>query len=329
MKLHYTFLVLSILLSIINQLDIYTSKTAERDSHLHTCKLTQTTGVIVSQLKVNRSRPVSKYIFILLLANAFDIETNPGPRAPKWPCGACKKAVKWNPIRSSICGDNCETWFHIDCQHVSRYMDASNMSWECLNCGIPNFSTALFNSKYSIESDNHLSYLSKNSIFSSPGVPASSPKLPESSRHDRKDIYNVYRRDRSQDGNGANSNHGGDLIAISKEFISSEIKELQTDYEIVWAEINIAGTKKIIIGFYYRPPSDDGKSLDNLDESLNRLNKYHASNIWLGGDFNLDHIDWSVPSFVSGKPEPKLHNQLLVLDIIDDHNLHQTVDKPT
>jgi hypothetical protein len=56
MQLHYTFLVLSIVLSIINQLDIYTSKTAESDSHLHTCKLTQTTGVIVSQLKVNRSR---------------------------------------------------------------------------------------------------------------------------------------------------------------------------------------------------------------------------------------------------------------------------------
>jgi hypothetical protein len=83
-------------------------------------------------------RYVSKYIFILLIANAFDIETNPGPRAPKWPCGACKKAVKWNPKRPSICGDNSETWFHIDCQHVhsgvSRYMDASNMSWEYLRC---------------------------------------------------------------------------------------------------------------------------------------------------------------------------------------------------
>jgi hypothetical protein len=102
---------------------------------------------------------------------------------------------------------------------------------------------------------------------------------------------------------------------------------LQIDCEIVWAEINIAGTKKIIIGSYYKPPSDDEKSLDNLDESLNRLKKYHASNIWLGGDFNLGYIDWSVPSFVSGKPEPKLHNQLL--DIIDYHNLHQTVNKPT
>ena len=93
-------------------------------------------------------------------------------------------------------------------------------------------------------------------------------------------MYNVYRRDRPQDGNGANSNYVGVLIAILKEFISSVIKELQTDCEIVWAEINIAGTKEIIIGSYYRPPSDDGKSLDNLDESLNRLKKYHASNIF-------------------------------------------------
>jgi hypothetical protein len=46
------------------------------------------TGIIASQLKpvtVNKSRPVSKYIFIILLANAFDTETNPGPRSPKWP----------------------------------------------------------------------------------------------------------------------------------------------------------------------------------------------------------------------------------------------------
>ena len=84
----------------------------------YTCKLTQTIDVIVSQMKVNRSRPVSKYIFILLLANAFYTETNPGPRAPKWPCGTCKKSVKWNPKRpsTSICCDNCETWFHIECQ---------------------------------------------------------------------------------------------------------------------------------------------------------------------------------------------------------------------
>jgi hypothetical protein len=47
-------------------------------------------------------------------------------------------------------------------------------------------------------------------------------------------------------------------------FISSEITELKTNCEIVWAEINITGTKKICVASYYRPPSDDGTSLDNF-----------------------------------------------------------------
>jgi hypothetical protein len=42
------------------------------------------TGIIASQLKVSKSRPVSKCkMFMILLANAFDTETNPGPRGPK------------------------------------------------------------------------------------------------------------------------------------------------------------------------------------------------------------------------------------------------------
>ena len=56
---------------------------------------------------------------------------------------------------------------------------------------------------------------------------------------------------------------------------------------IVWAEINITGTKKICVASYYRPPSDDGTSLDQLNISLSRLDKSNSSNIWVGGDFNL------------------------------------------
>ena len=73
-------------------------------------------------------------------------------------------------------------------------------------------------------------------------------------------------------------------MAISKEFVSSEIPELQTDCEVVWAEINIAGTKKITVGTYYRPPSDDGTSLEQLSLSLNRISNTTSSNVWLGGD---------------------------------------------
>ncbi|VDI38157.1 Hypothetical predicted protein [Mytilus galloprovincialis] len=68
---------------------------------------------------------------------------------------------------------------------VFRFMDASNVSWECINCGMPNFSTALFNSTYSIETENQFSDLSTSSLVSSPGVPVatSSPKLNEKNQN--------------------------------------------------------------------------------------------------------------------------------------------------
>jgi hypothetical protein len=39
-------------------------------------------------------------------------------------------------------------------------------------------------------------------------------------------------------------------LVITKDFISTEVKELQANCEIVWAEINITGTKKILVGSY-------------------------------------------------------------------------------
>ena len=79
---------------------------------------------------------------------------------------------------------------------------------------------------------------------------------------------------------------------------------------------------------YYRPPSDKGESLEQLGISLNRvLCKKTNSNIWVSGDFNLDHIDWSTPAVIPNKPEASLHQQLL--DILHDNNLTQVINKNT
>jgi hypothetical protein len=72
----------------------------------------------------------------------------------------------------------------------------------------------------------------------------------------------VYDFDRKPNKN--NQSYGGVLIAIKKEFISTEVSELKTDCEIVWSQINMSGSKNLLIGAYYRPPSDTGTSLQQL-----------------------------------------------------------------
>jgi hypothetical protein len=62
-------------------------------------------------------------------------------------------------------------------------------------------------------------------------------------------MFNVFRKDRPP--NNKNKSHGGVLLAITEDFIRSEVKELQTNCEIVWAELIITRTKKILVGSYY------------------------------------------------------------------------------
>jgi hypothetical protein len=68
------------------------------------------------------------------------------------------------------------------------------------------------------------------------------------------ELFNVYRSDRKPNKN--NQSYGGVLIAINKEFISTEI--------------NMSGSKNLLIGAYYRPPSDKETSLQQLELSLSR-----------------------------------------------------------
>ena len=116
------------------------------------------------------------WILALTTATA-DIEKNPGPRKPKYPCGTCGRAVTWKQKGIRCDNSNCQQWYHIDCQNmrstIYEFMDSSNCSWECLACAFPNFSTTLFD-LHSLSSTNGFSVLSdadKTGSHSSPGPP--------------------------------------------------------------------------------------------------------------------------------------------------------------
>ena len=74
-----------------------------------------------------------------------------------------------------ICCDTCNIWYHIDCQGMSSTMysilnksSGKNIVWECLKCGMPNFSTSLFDTTASLETHNRFASLSSLSDPESP-----------------------------------------------------------------------------------------------------------------------------------------------------------------
>ena len=59
--------------------------------------------------------------------------------------------------------------------------------------------------------------------------------------------YNIFRKDRAE------CIGGGVLIAIHNKFLSSEMPELDSDSEIIWARIQRSGCKDLRICAFYNP----------------------------------------------------------------------------
>lgn len=312
----------------------------------------------------------------LLLGN--QVELNPGPRTPRWPCGTCGKAVTWKS-KALEC-DSCRTWYHINCQGqmtntMYALMDNSNLSWHCLKCGLPNFTSSYFqndpitsSNNFSIlscdspgkptacsspkpdanktTSDNHTHRSPRNQNTNKPKQKTKSVKRPlniislnfQSLKNKKPELdflidsinpdivigtetwldpsvssyeffpanhFTVYRKDRQPNKKG--QSHGGVLIAVRNEFQSSEVKELQTNCEIVWVELTIQNTRKLLISSFYRPQPNDKVSLEQLNLSLSRITPNSRSVILVGGDFNLGNIDWKTSSIIPGKTNIKHH----------------------
>ena len=95
-----------------------------------------------------------------LLALAGDVELNPGPPKCKYPCGICSKPVrKFDP---AVCCDQCDQWLHNSSglsAHLYEAMKGSSGIWICPTCGLPSFSSSLFDSFISTDTSNSFSPL--------------------------------------------------------------------------------------------------------------------------------------------------------------------------
>ena len=83
----------------------------------------------------------------LCLLLAGDVELNPGPRRPKFPCGICNRAVKQTD--PSVLCDQCGYWVHNTCSGLSSNLyhilqQNSSFVWVRPKCGLPSFSSSFF-----------------------------------------------------------------------------------------------------------------------------------------------------------------------------------------
>ena len=92
------------------------------------------------------------------------------PTDPKW--NRTQPRPPWNqsPVctkfQASVACDSCNKWFHKDCilMNSQNFSALKNISWHCFNCGLPNFSSALFSE--SVNVSNSFSSLDSSFDFS-------------------------------------------------------------------------------------------------------------------------------------------------------------------
>ena len=112
-----------------------------------------------------RLKLVLIYLCIILIAQSHDVETNPGPRTPRYPCGVCGKAVRWSRTRKAVACDTCDVWFHCDCMGMSSLsynrINRSDVTWICSSCDTPNYSSSLLESYVTNRPTNMFHHLSE------------------------------------------------------------------------------------------------------------------------------------------------------------------------
>ena len=105
------------------------------------------------------------------------------------------------------------------------------------------------------------------------------------------------------------------FVAVQGDIIATHATELDSENcELLWVRIQIAGSKTILFGTFYRTPDQSGYYLNQLRQSLDKIKPDRGTIICLGGDFNLGGgITWDSLSLEPGCRKPAISSQLLDL----------------
>ena len=171
--------------SSASSLEKYDIANKLNDGLLNSCSITFQICLLQKQQYSTKiwcfqSRNVSHLMLILLLSG--QIESNPGPQPPSYPCKVCQDEVSDND--NAIMCNECNFWCHISCVGLPEeaynhlVSNSNSFTWVCYICGCPNFHSSLFDNA-SLELSNSFSLLSESSdvIVTEPTEPTTSTPI--------------------------------------------------------------------------------------------------------------------------------------------------------
>ncbi|XP_071503755.1 uncharacterized protein [Diadema antillarum] len=121
--------------------------------------------------------------------------------------------------------------------------------------------------------------------------------------------------------------YGGVLLATKADIIVTEVS-INSDKEIVAAEIKIIGGQKLIVICLYRPPDNDATSAEEICSVVSRIVRNNpTSAIWISGDLNLPDINWQTETVTGHQYNLGINSTFL--SIFQDLCFSQVVDFPT
>ena len=138
--------------------------------------------------------------------------------------------------------------------------------------------------------------------------------------------FRVFRKDRTE--TFKDMKGGGVFILVSNKLVASPVHIDDPNCELTFAQVDLVGSPKLLVGAFYRPPFTDSHYLDNFATALNSIrHKHPTAHLILGGDFNVGDIDWESTSVIQGSNTSKLCTQ--VINTADDNSLSQVITLPT
>ena len=95
----------------------------------------------------------------------------------------------------------------------------------------------------------------------------------------------MFRRDRGSRG-------GGVFILERNLYIANRVQEWETDCEILWIKLQLAGSVPLRIAAYYKPSESDTKSFEEFKRSIAMVSTVKG-HTWVLGDFNFPKFCWA------------------------------------